>query len=217
MLVCAVALLAPAVAAAQERTIAVRGSAEQQVVNDAASLRFSVIKDRRTRSAALQAVAVELRDVIATAQGFPGVGPGDLTTGAVVVRRLRREKPFYRVSQGVTVILHDPSRAGELIAAAIAAGATGTHGPTFFPSDPDTAFTAALLAAFDQAKAKAEALAARAGAILGPVMTIEEGTEVLEPPPAPRSRAAAPAEPSPPVKPGKSTVVATVRAVFALQ
>jgi uncharacterized protein YggE len=211
------ALLTPT-AAAQERTIVVKGSAEQQVVNDTASLRFTVSKDRRTRAAALGAMAAHLRNVIATARSFPGVGPGDVTTSSVSVRRLPRPKPYYRATQAVTVVLHDASRAGELITAAIAAGATSTHGPEFFPGDPNAAFMAALVAAFDQAKAKATALAARAGSALGPVISIEEGAEVVPPPApttaAPRKRGG---EPSPPDKPGTSTVMATVRVVFALQ
>ena len=56
------------------------------------------------------------------------------------------------------MILHEPDRAGELVNAAIAAGATGTRGPNFFPGNPEAAFNNALLAAFAQAKAKAAAL-----------------------------------------------------------
>jgi uncharacterized protein len=210
-------LLLAAPAAAQERTVVVKGSATQEVPNDTASLRFSVTKERRSRAAALRVVAVRLRDVLATVQAFPGVGPGDVSTGQISIRKVfRGERPLYRASEGVTVILHQPERAGEMVAAAIAAGATGTSGPDFFPGDPEQAYTNTLLAAFDQAKAKALALATRAGTTLGPAISIEEGAEVV--PTQPTSRAAPKAaEPAPPVKPGGSTVTATVRVVFALQ
>lgn len=210
-------LLLAAPVAAQERTVVVKGSATQEVPNDTASLRFSVTKERKSRAAALQIVAVRLRQVLAAVQTFPGVGPGDVSTGQISIRKLfHGKRPIYRASEGVTVILHQSERAGEMVSAAVAAGATGTSGPNFFPGDPDLAYTNALIAAFDQAKAKATALAARAGATLGPVITIEEGVEVV---PSERTAQGAPTadEPAPPVKPGASTVTAEVRVVFALQ
>ncbi len=214
----ALLLLAPAAVAAQERTIVVKGTATQEVPNDTASLRFSVTKERKSRAAALRIVAVRLREVLATVQEFPGVGPGDVTTGEISIHKVfRNERPVFRASEGVTVILHQPERAGEMISAAIAAGATGTHGPNFFPGDPEQAYNNTLIAAFDQAKAKASALATRAGATLGPAINIEEGTEVVPSQPTTRAAEPKPADPAPPVKPGASTVTATVRVVFALE
>jgi uncharacterized protein len=215
-----VALLCPATAAAIDRTIAVKGEAVQKVVNDAAQLGFSVGKERKSKGAALRIVAIRLRAVIAAVQAIPGVGPGDVTTGAISVRKLtRNERTVWRASEGIGVVLHQPERAGELVSAAVAAGATGTRGPNFFPSNPDTAYNEALLAAFDQARAKASALATRAGAILGPVLTIEESREAF---PiefvAPKSRGPRSTDaPTPPAKPGTSAVTATVRVVFALE
>ena len=215
--VLALSLLAAAPAAAQERTVVVKGSATQEVPNDTAKLGFSVTKERRSRSEALRVVSVRLREVIAAVQTIPGVGPGDVTTGQISIRKVPRGKrPLYRASEGITVILHEPGRAGELISAAIANGATGSNGPDFFPGNPEAAYNNTLIAAFDQAKAKASALATRAGATLGPAITIEEGTEVVPSQPQSRSKQDA-AEPAPPVKPGGSTVTATVRVVFALQ
>jgi uncharacterized protein YggE len=213
----ALALLTPAVAPAQERTITVKGSATQEVPNDAASVGLSVSKERRTRQAALRAMAASLRAVIAAVQTIPGVGPGAITTGVISVREITRdERKFYRASEGISVVLGQPDRAGELISAAISAGATGTRGPNFFPSDPEIAYRNTLLAAFDIAYQKAAALAIRAGALLGPPITIEEASDIAPTPAAaaPRQRGA---EAPPPVKPGGSTVTATVRVVFALQ
>jgi uncharacterized protein YggE len=215
--VLALALLAPATAAALERTVTVRGTATQKVPNDTASLGFSVSKERKTRQAALRIVAVRLRAVIAAVQATPGIGQGDVTTGEISVRKVIHDKhTLYRASEGIGVILHQPEKAGELVNAAVTAGATGTRGPNFFAGDPDAAFNNTLLAAFDQAKAKAAALATRAGAILGAALSIEEGTEVTGTPQSAKGgEQAAPA--TPPVKPGSSTVTATVRVVFALE
>lgn len=228
------ALLAPAAANAQERTVSVTASATLKVPNDTASLGFSVSKERRTRGAALRAVSSGLRGVIAAVQGIPGVGPGDVTTGRISVNKsLRGKKTVYRAGEGIGVTLHQPDKAGELVTAAIGAGATGISGPNFFVGDTELAFANALAAAFGKAKAKATTLATAAGATLGPAITIDEG-QGIELVPGNTTEKSAPstgcvtASPTkrasprctvapPPVKPDTSTVTATVHAVFALQ
>jgi uncharacterized protein YggE len=239
----ALALLVPASAqAAVERTVSVTAEATLKVPNDSASLGFSVSRERRTRGAALRAVAGGLRGVIAAAQGTPGVGPGDITTGRISVRKsVRGKQVVYRAAEGIGVTLHQPDKAGELISAAIGAGATGVSGPSFFVGDSEAAFANALTAAFDKAKLRATALAARAGGTLGPALTIDEGegpelTPQFEAAPksasgcvtsspastgpvpvaVKRTRARCTTAP-PPTKPGTSTVTATVHVVFALQ
>jgi uncharacterized protein YggE len=214
----AFAVLLPAGASAAERTVTVKGSATQQVPNDAAKLGFSVSKERKSREAALRIVAAELRAVIAAVQATPGIGPGDVTTGQISIRKVSRGKhTLFRASEGVGVVLHEPQRAGELVNAAVAAGATGARGPDFFASNPEAAYDNTLLAAFDQAKSKASTLATRAGAVLGPAITIEETTEAVPVEGRASPKGAADTAPAPPVKPGASTVTASVRVVFALE
>lgn len=211
-------LLLPAAAAAIDRTITVKGEAVEKVVNDAAELGFSVSKERKSKGAALRIVAIRMAAVIAAIKGTVPVAPGELSTGAISVRKLSRNgKILWRAAESVSVVIHQPERSGELVSAAVKAGATGTRGPRFFPSHPETAYNDALLAAFDQAKAKAAALATRAGATLGPVLTIEEGREVVPATSAPRRESKSTRGPTPPAEPGASTVTATVRVVFALE
>jgi uncharacterized protein YggE len=230
--------------AAVERTVSVSAEATLKVPNDSASLGFSVSREKRSRGAALRAVAGGLRGVIAVVQATPGVGPGDVTTGRISVRKsFRGERPVYRATEGIGVTLHQPEKAGELVSAAIGAGATGVSGPSFFVGDTEAAFANALTAAFDKAKLRATALATRAGGTLGPALTIDEGeTPVVTPQfdakAAPVSAcgtsgsAGTAEEPTPttvkptakrcttappPTKPGTSTVTATVHVIFALQ
>lgn len=219
LLTVAAALLAPAAALGAERTVSVQATVEREVPNDAARVHFTVSKERQGRAAALRVVAVRLRAVIAAAQATPGVGPGDVTTGPVSVRRVERGKrPIYRASESVTVITHDPNAAGDLVAAGVAAGATSTRGPSFFVGSREAAYNAALVEAFAQAKAKAELLAAAAGATLGPALTIAESGNVVHAfEPVSATEPAKDTAPSPPTKPGRSTVTATVAATFALQ
>lgn len=224
-------LVTPAVAA-PERTVSVGGEATVKVPNDSARLGFSVSVVRGKRSAALQSVATRLRSVIAAVQKAPGVGEGDVTTTAISVNRLSRPKgDVFRASEGIRVVLHQPDRAGELVSSAVAAGATGVRGPTFYVGDSTAAYNSALVAALAQARARAAALAAAAGADLGPVISIVEDGEVApefsedvaKAAPGCGSTGAVPLERSvrrcavsPPVKPGRTTVTATVHAVFAL-
>jgi uncharacterized protein len=219
MLAVAVALAAPAAAGAVERTVSVTATVERQVPNDAAEVRFAVSKERAGRAAALRIVAKRVQAVIAASQRAPGVGAGDVTTGSISVRRVERgTHPIYRASEGVSVVTHQPESAGDLIAAGVAAGATSTRGPRFFVGDREAAYNAALVEALERAKAKAGLLAAAAGATLGPAITIVESGEVT---PVSGMRGAASPKgeevAAPPVKPGKSTVEATVAATFALE
>ena len=80
-------------------------------------------------------------------------GRGRRHTGRISVRKsFRGKRPVYRASEGIGVILHQPDDAGELVSAAIGAGATGVSGPNFFVGDTEAAFAGALAAAFDKAK-----------------------------------------------------------------
>jgi len=218
LLVIVTALAAPAAASAAERTVSVHATVERKVPNDAAEVRFAVSKERPGRAAALRVVAQRVRAVIAAAQAIPGVEPGDVTTGTISVRRVKRgERPVYRASEGVTVVTHQPEEAGNLVAAGVAAGATSTRGPKFFVGDREAAYDAALVEALQRAKAKAEMLAAAVGATLGPAIAIVESGTVTSFTGPQASEPADKGASAPPVKPGRSTVEATVDATFALQ
>lgn len=225
------ALLAAPAVAAPERTVAVRGEATVRVPNDSARLGFSVSVVRGKRSAALRAVSAGLRSVIAAVQESPGVGDGDITTTEISVSRVDRPKrDVYRASEGIGVVLHQPESAGDLVSAAIAAGATGTRGPTFFVGDSSAAYDSALASALNQARERATVLAAAAGASLGPVISIAEGDEITPEivegtakatpgcgsTPVAVKRDSRRCAAAPPVKPGHSTLTATVHVVFGL-
>jgi uncharacterized protein YggE len=237
-------LAAPAAAlGAVERTVAVEATATIKVPNDSASFGFGVSLERGSRGAALRAVSAKLQKVIAAVRTVPGVGDGDVETGRVSVRRT--DPGRYRAGEGIGVVLHEPQRAGEIVQTAIAAGATGVRGPTYFVGDTEAAYANALGAAFQKAKAKAATLAAQAGATLGAALTINEGGKPEITPyqdkavAAPESGAgcavgapttkgvaasrrarraqAVACGPAPPTKPGASTVTATVGVVFELR
>lgn len=211
-------LALPANALAVERTVSVEAKATIKVPNDSAAIGLGVSLERGSRGAALRAVSAKLQRVIAAVQKIPGVGPGDVETGRISVRKTDRK---FRASEGISVTLHEPSKAGELVQAAIGAGATGVRGPNYFVGDTEAAYAEALAAAFQKAKSKAATLAAQAGATLGAALQINEGGNPQITAPESGSFTAGPvkevAAPPPPTKPGVSTVTATVGVVFELR
>ncbi|HEX3737890.1 MAG TPA: SIMPL domain-containing protein [Solirubrobacterales bacterium] len=217
------ALLPGVASAAPERTVAVTASATLKVPNDTATLGVGVKRERKTRGAALQATAAGLRKVIAAARAFPGVGEGDVRTGRIDVSPVTKGKvTVYRATEGAQVTLHEPSKAGELVAKVLAAGATGVDGPDFSVGNEEEAFAQVLAAAFVKAKERATVLAGQAGAKLGAAITIEEGNgaEFVGPrfhgTSASESAGTPKTAPTPPTKPGTSTVEATVHVIFEL-
>jgi uncharacterized protein len=222
-LVLVAALIPVAASAATGRTVAVTANATVKVPNDTAIVGFGVKRERKTRTAALQATAAALRKVIAVAQAFPGVGEGNVRTGRVNVRPMQKGKvTVYRATEGISVTLHEPAKAGELLSKGLAAGATGVSGPSFTVGNQEEAFGKALAAAFTKAKERATVLATEAAAKLGPALTIEEGEGQFSEPGefegafSEESESTSAKAVPPPTKPGKTTVSATVHVVFEL-
>ena len=222
------ALVAPAFAAAQDvdlrRKVSVTGQSSTVVANDAARLTLGVSATRPTAKGALGAASRQMQRVIAAVKAG-GVAPADIRTQNISVSRLvtrlrggRTSSRGYRATQSIRVVVHDIERTGLIVQRAVDAGATRVSGPEFFVSDASRSYREALAAAFDDAKADAEVLAARAGARLGAVLSIEESTD-SEPEPQALSAAPSPVAndaPPPPVQAGESRLEASVSVVFEL-
>ena len=80
----------------------------------------------------------------------------------------------YHVSNSVTVTIRDLSKVGDVLEAAIAAGANNIYGVNFSVSDPDTAMAEARSKASADALARAEELAALNGVEVGELISISE-------------------------------------------
>ncbi len=113
--------------------------------------------------------------------------------------------------------MRDLSDVGPAIDAVIRAGATDVGSVTFFVADSDAVYREVLGEAFDDARAKAELLAARAGLTLGPARVITEGREeeffVFDEEFA-SGGAPSPDSGPPPIRPGRSRIEAIVSVVF---
>jgi uncharacterized protein YggE len=222
------ALAAPAFAGAQDvdlrRKLSVTGHSSALVANDAARLTLGVSATRPTARTALGAASRQMRRVLGSVKAA-GVVAADIRAQTISVSRLvtrstggRSRSRGYRATQSIRVVVRDIDRTGVVVQRAVGAGATRVSGPAFFVSDASRSYREALGLAFDDARAAAQVLADRAGARLGPVLSIEESTDSE---PVPEARAAAPAPAAdaparPPVQAGESRLEASVSVVFEL-
>jgi uncharacterized protein len=75
----------------------------------------------------------------------------------------------------VELAIQGPRRAALLIDRATGAGGNYVDGPSLAPAENDVLVGRAVAAAVDEAQVKAEALAAKMGVTLGPVLAVEDG------------------------------------------
>lgn len=190
--VLSLALLAPA-AAAQDLpdlddpttpaggSIKTTGEASIAARPDTARVTFGMTSRRRTGPAAVAASGRKARRVIARLRAA-GVEAADIRELDVRLTRFRRNRRVHHAvaRNSIRVTIRDVGRVRALIAAARAAGATSVGTPGFSLSDPKDLYERALLAAFDDAEEKAQALADRAGVTLGLPTEISEGERTNE-------------------------------------
>jgi uncharacterized protein len=180
--VLAALLLVPAANAQSPlRTISVTGEGSLTAANDTARLGFGVEGRAATRPVALRRSSANLRRVLAALREL-GVADRDLRTRGVSVARRRdrrgRRLPGYIARGGVAAVVRDVTQTGAVVDAAVAAGAASVDGPSFFIDDPQALLRRALVAAFRDARSKAEALAAEAGLTLGRTISIRDSSFV---------------------------------------
>jgi len=106
-----------------------------------------------------------------------GVQPKEIQTSNLEVASRDDEGkklPGFRVSNLVTVSREDPTTVGELLQAAITAGANQVGSLRFFVADPAKVQQRGLELAYQNARSKAESLAALANQSLGEVVCVVE-------------------------------------------
>jgi uncharacterized protein YggE len=165
-------------AAAGGKGITVVGSGTARAVPDVAEWSFGVQTTGETAAAALTANSDAMEGVVAALRES-GIGEDDLRTEQVSVYPRMSEDGravvAYDASNTVRATIRDLDRAGATVDAVVAAGANQVYGPTLTLSDSKAHYRAAIEAAFDDARARAEAIAAQAGVSLGAPVAIVEG------------------------------------------
>lgn len=123
----------------------------------------------------------------------------------------------FQANQSLSIKVHKIDTSGDVIDAAVGAGATDIGGISFSVSDPAAATARARTAAINDAKARAKSLADAAGVSLGAAISI---TEVSSPSVVPypyldKTTAGAPANPTP-IQVGTTEVEVDVQVTFAI-
>ena len=168
-----------------ERTVTVSGTATVRAMPDEAVVSLGVqteaedadaaMNQNATRMAAVIRAILEAgvpREDVATTNVslYPSYGPdGTAVTG-------------YVAGNQVDATVRDLREVGQLIDAAVDAGANSVNGITFRLSDESEGLDDALREAVDDARGKAEVLADAAGAGLGRVVSITETASGFPPP-----------------------------------
>jgi uncharacterized protein YggE len=169
-------LAAPAAAAGEGITVV--GTGSTPAVPDVAEWSFGVQTTGETAAAALAANS-EAMDGVVAALRDAGIGSDDLRTEQVSVYPRTsddgRAIVAYEASNTVRATVRDLDRAGATVDAAVSAGANQVYGPSLTLSDAKAQYRAAVEAAFDDARARAEAIAEHAGVSLGAPVAIVEG------------------------------------------
>ena len=221
------ALLAPAALAQEARTINVRGDASVQIPNDLATVTVSVSRRAETAGSALRRASTRARRVVAAVRRTGGdsteIETLDVSVRRTTVREGGERVRVYVATNRVRLEIGEVARTGEVLAAAVAAGASGVSSVKFTRSDARRVYRDQLVAAFEDARAKAQALATQAGLTLGAPLAIEEsgfrqsvsGPVLADSAVAPGAGGGGNSEPViPVVKPGSTSVKARVFVVF---
>jgi uncharacterized protein YggE len=159
--------------------ITVTGTGSVTATPDTAEWSFGVQTSADTAEVALGANSEAMEQVVAALEDA-GVAGDDLQTQQVSVWPRTSDDGLsivgYDASNTVRATIHDLQRAGAIVDAAVAAGANQVYGPSLTVSDAEASYREAVDAAFDDARARAEAIAEKAGVTLGaPVAIVESG------------------------------------------
>jgi uncharacterized protein YggE len=123
----------------------------------------------------------------------------------------------YWVDNTVHVRLRQPDKLGDVLQAAIGAGANNVQGVTYSVSDPSQAQAEARQKAIDTAQARAHLLASAAGVTLGETQSINSTVGLPGPRTTGAAAAEAPAGSNVPVSPGSLEVQVQVTISYALK
>jgi uncharacterized protein YggE len=212
------------VAIASPSTVTVGGNGSVMVTPDAATISVGVNVVNASLSEA-QAAATSAMTAVIDALEAEGIEDRDIQTTNYSVMPLQEYDTNgyparingYQVSNQVNVAVRDLDQLGQVLDAAVQAGANSVYGISFIVTDSSGAATQARAAAIADATTKAQEIADATGMTLGRIVTV---VETFGPSPMPNAYNAQPAEmdmaASVPIQSGGSTVSVDVQMTFEL-
>jgi uncharacterized protein len=193
--------------------ITVSGLGTATLTPDRAFFAFGRVSQAATATAALTASSQSVARIIASLKKA-GVAQGDIQTSEVSLSPRMNDKGDavvgYSATNTVMVTIKKLGDAGDIVDAAVAAGANQVSGPNLLASDQDASYRNALKAALADARAKAETLASASGSKLGTITAIAESPGAVPMPLAGARDAAVP------IEPGIQKVEAAVSVTYAI-
>jgi hypothetical protein len=158
------------------RSVMVTGTGRIRVAPDRVSFSVGVATESASVTQALRENNRKAEAVIAALKAA-GVRPEEIQTSALQIRQRDEDdrKAGFVVQNAVTVARKDVKAVGELLEAAVNAGANQANGPNFSVSDDMSRRERAFEAAYQDARARATKLAALAGKAPGDVVCMAEG------------------------------------------
>lgn len=204
-------------------TVSVTGNGIVYVTPDAASMSVGVNVIEVSLSEA-QAKATTQMTAVLDALKAEGIDAKDIQTSNYSVNIMQNYDnngmpstiTGYQVNNQVNVIVRDLAKVGEILDAAVNAGANSIYGVSFMVTDTADASSQARTMAVKDATARAEQLATAAGMKLGRVLSISESYGYGYSPIAYAEGAGDMAKSSVPVQAGSSTVAVDVSITFEL-
>lgn len=213
-----------------ERSITVQGQGTVSAKPDLVTLSLGVQTTGETAKEALRLNSQQMTGVLQAIRAA-GIEQEDIQTSGINLYPVYEDRSLvqpgeqrqivgYRASNDVSVRVHDIDKAGSVLDAAVTAGANQVGGVRFGLSDTDTIVTDALIAAVQNAQAKAQTIADTLGVQLGAALVVNE--DWIERPEARGVAFAAEAAFdsggfSSPVQGGAVSVTAHIRVTFAIE
>ncbi len=210
-----------------DSVLTVQGSAEVRVVPDLAVVRLGVVEQAPTAEDAQDGVNGVANRII-DALRAEGIEESDVQTSRLNLSPVySRQRPggdqapsiiAYRAANTITVRVEALDRIGEVIDAALGAGANQLEGVAFELQDDLASRQEALRNAVGEARDKAEAIADALGVALISILSVNEGGVMIERPIMEMSRALSLQQSEPtPVSPGEVTVGASVTIQYRIE
>jgi uncharacterized protein len=174
----------------RRETIAASGRGVVSVPPDTAMITLGIDVIRTDLAEAQSEATRQATDIINVVKGA-GVAPADIRTANYSVSVLRNynyggdptQITGFEVMNQVNVVVRDVDRLGDLMDAAVRAGANSIYGVTFFVEDPKPFSAEARKLAMADARDRAGQLAAAGGHALGRLVSISESASGYDPGP----------------------------------
>jgi hypothetical protein len=205
--------------------VTVGGHGSVNVPPDTASVTIGVDIIEPTLAEAQERATAQATAVIEAVKAA-GIADEDIQTEYYSVNILRdysenadpTQITGFEIINQLRVTVRDTDGLGEILDAAVGAGANSIYGVNFFVDDQTEAQREARVEAVENARVKAEELAAAAGMTLGPIVSISEGAAPIISPVYGRGGGGmAMADAAVPIEPGSTTVGVDVVVTYELR